>query len=769
MKKHTSHSKTYLAAAFMAAFLATSAVAKENQLSLSRAIPNDVFLYIGTTDNPEQEFLREYWADVFNALKQCGIGDDVLKLVSSAVGEEGMAEVTRLKELATKLIDNIDFDNLANREFVYAQRMSPVVVHEHGINMGPPDMVWLFRCSEAGAKKNFQAFADILDAIIGEINKAAEEEVLRAQKSDTPQVHVNLAEKAGKGVPPMRLSLALHEDVIVLTFGDKVFEQVMNLLAGKNAGESLNASSRFQNAFKDLPPAEDSLVFFDLQKMMVPIENLINIVMNENTADQPDDVVFNASNSGEAYDLCTKAWKVYEEKDFKQGLELTSKAYELAPEDSAVLYYMACFKNLNGDKTAALDFLEKAVDHGFYKPKHISWDPDLKSLHEEARYQAAVDKAAEMAAQHGGNDIKAWKQLVARLLDVPMIVDYIATVEYTEGHSVTSETKTALVPGAKDNPFYKVLAKPQQKANFDRYLPAETLSFSVSKPVNLNALYDFILDSIAMAGAEGEKVLAVWSEIQNKQQFDFRKDVIGWISGEFASVTMKDGAWVFLARVEDEGLAREKVNQAMKFLSEGLAEAAQQNPMLAMLAIRTSPVQNDRLEGFHYMFMGMNPQPILWGVTDGQLILASSAEAIITCLDTAKGQHPGLRDNARIMKEAIIPDKAFISVSLTDQRNLGQELAAVIGAVSMMSGMMSMAIPDPEVRPVIGKIAGMLGKLTPVVTKIDFYKSIASCSTFDGQAWHTRMVTHYLSPEERAEKNKPEPPVAPQTESVPQT
>ena len=44
----------------------------------------------------------------------------------------------------------------------------------------------------------------------------------------------------------------------------------------------------------------------------------------------------------------------------------------------------------------------------------------------------------------------------------------------------------------------------------------------------------------------------------------------------------------------------------------------------------------------------------------------------------------------------------------------------------------------------------MLAKLTPVVRKIDFYKSTATCTTFDGHSWHTQTVTHYVSPAERA-------------------
>ena len=76
-------------------------------------------------------------------------------------------------------------------------------------------------------------------------------------------------------------------------------------------------------------------------------------------------------------------------------------------------------------------------------------------------------------------------------------------------------------------------------------------------------------------------------------------------------------------------------------------------------------------------------------------------------------------------------------------------LAGLVGGGSMGLGMAGAMIPDQDARPIIAKIAGMLAKLTPVVRKIDFYKSSASYTTFDGQAWHTRAVTHYVSPAER--------------------
>ena len=73
-----------------------------------------------------------------------------------------------------------------------------------------------------------------------------------------------------------------------------------------------------------------------------------------------------------------------------------------------------------------------------------------------------------------------------------------------------------------------------------------------------------------------------------------------------------------------------------------------------------------------------------------------------------------------------------------------------IGIASAAGGIMGQFIPDETAKRVIGRIAGMLAKLSPVASKIDFYKSSAAYTTFDGSAWHTYTVTHYASPAERS-------------------
>jgi hypothetical protein len=313
-----------------------------------------------------------------------------------------------------------------------------------------------------------------------------------------------------------------------------------------------------------------------------------------------------------------------------------------------------------------------------------------------------------------------------------------------------------LVPSAKQKPFYPVLANTAALSDFARYVPQEAESFSVSTGIDLRELYRFIEESIRLTGPSGAELLSEWADLQKQMGVNVQKDVLDWLGGEFVSVDLeKDGGSVWLIKVTDEQVAREKVGAAVEFLSTKLAETIAQQPALAglaMLSMQITPVQRAGLEGFQNLHFALSPHPAVWGVADHHLIFSTSADAVAQCLATARGEHPNVRSNKRAMSEAIVPDGPFVSVRLSDQRELGAHLAKGIGIVSMVSGMMGAFIPDSDARIFISKIAGIFAKLTPVVSKIDFYKSTASSTTFDGQAWHSRGVTHYFSPEERPSK-----------------
>lgn len=862
-----------LATALVAPTLITSTPEAKGGFSLAGTIPDDVFLCVAERHNPEREFIDHYWGEVIEALAQSGIGEDLTGLVGSLLGVEQTAEIERLKERASQLLAGVDYERLAGKEMVFAERFEPPVLVSNG---RPPiliaNMVWLFRGSGEGAAQNYEGLVAVLEALANEVNKAVGTEALavdRSTRMGAKVAGVNMLAMV-PGAPALPLSVALRDEVVIIALREHLLADVLDLMNGSSTKKVLADSSRFKTAFAQLPPAEDSMTFFDMQALLKPIRGFVDAIIdligapgdvyrrtgmsaqankvntralgayqrgdveqalaltkqaynaapedsivlynlacfnallgNRNEAlawlekaveggfyaprkiasdgdlaslrGEPkykaalakaaelaaechaNDIVINGAKTGEAFTLLLQVHQAYQEKDYEQGLKLSEQAHAVAPKHSRVLYALACFHALLGHEDKALDFLEEAVDGGFYCPQHISKDPDWENIRGHERYKTVVakarQKAGELTARKEGDKTALAKRLIDRLVDAVGVLDYSATVETTDGYAVRAESIIALVPDAKSTPVYPVFGKRPQLKDFDRYLPQETRSFSVAGGFDIGELYKFLEDSVRLAGPKGEELLTKWTGVQEMLGMNVRKDVIGWIDGDSISVTLDDGNWVWMIKVTNGEVAREKVTTAIEFLSTKLPEAAAKNPALvglAMMTVRSSPLEHEQLDGFADLYIGMSPQPVVWGIADSYLVFSGSADAVARCLATARGEHPNIRSNTRAMNEAIVPSGTFTSVSLTDQRGMGEELAAGLGVASMVSGMMGAFVPEPKLRPVLAKISGMLTKLTPVVRKIDFYKSKASHTTFDGQTWRSRGVTHYFSPAEHA-------------------
>ena len=73
-----------------------------------------------------------------------------------------------------------------------------------------------------------------------------------------------------------------------------------------------------------------------------------------------------------------------------RGLEWARRALEINPEDTSILYNVACVYALEGMTDEALECLEKAVKFGFGQKEWIEHDSDLESLRNHPRFQAVL-------------------------------------------------------------------------------------------------------------------------------------------------------------------------------------------------------------------------------------------------------------------------------------------------------------------------------------------------------------------------------------------
>jgi hypothetical protein len=193
-----------------------------------------------------------------------------------------------------------------------------------------------------------------------------------------------------------------------------------------------------------------------------------------------------------------------------------------------------------------------------------------------------------------------------------------------------------------------------------------------------------------------------------------------------------------MMKVNDEAKAREMIDGGVAMLAGMMAQGNQ-------APLTTQPAKQPELEGFtsitHPMMM-MFLRPI-YGFSDDYLIIGSSENAIARCLKTAHGEAPSVRENKRFKAEGIIPDGPVTSISFADKSKMGQEMAQVLGMLGMVGGMLPIEGEEAEI---VRVIFSTLQKLTPVVAQINFYKSEASVTTFDGKVYRTETVVNYKEP-----------------------
>ncbi len=339
--------------------------------------------------------------------------------------------------------------------------------------------------------------------------------------------------------------------------------------------------------------------------------------------------------------------------------------------------------------------------------------------------------------------------VVSGLLDDISLLDTMAAVEWTEGYRVFSETIVTVRPDAKSNPLYKVVAGNKPIRKYQKYIPKEAESFSCTSGINLSRLYRYLLGVVEKAVPGGEEKVAEFERMQKEEwELDIDKDVLKLFAGPMLEISMGND-WVILAKVTDE----EKASQLVSRLLEGVNGLLGEQNALGMTEIEILGEEGFIQISHPMMLMMGGLRPPVVGCADGHLILGSSASAVTTCLQTGRGKHPNITKNKRWRAEALVPKKGNVdAISFTDQENMASDLQQGIGAVSMGLSVIGMFAPElpPKARDFISELPPLLTKLAPVVGKLDFYKSTASYSSFDGKQWHTRSVQNYKKPKPKS-------------------
>jgi tetratricopeptide (TPR) repeat protein len=82
-------------------------------------------------------------------------------------------------------------------------------------------------------------------------------------------------------------------------------------------------------------------------------------------------------------------------KEYSRSIESFLKVISLDPSESAAYYNVACCYSLMGQVDQANEWLQKAMDHGFYDYQHMDQDHDLDGIRSSATYQQLREQARQ--------------------------------------------------------------------------------------------------------------------------------------------------------------------------------------------------------------------------------------------------------------------------------------------------------------------------------------------------------------------------------------
>lgn len=237
--------------------VAAAPAAGVDDFKLAKAIPADAMLAVHARDHDGMKFVNEQYARVWAEVEKQHFERDIKRLIKSLVQEQG-GDVALFEQHWQQFADlaaGIEWGRLCEREMALGLKLAAPMGAE---------FVWLMMPAKEKVEEDFNGLAAMLKTMAD----LAGEGQLQLTKEGEGAKAVHRLTVSGSMVP-LAVTLARHEDTLLLAFGSSMPDQTLAMLRGeKDAPEALSGSERFKQAFKRLPPPKDGLVFVDIARMV---------------------------------------------------------------------------------------------------------------------------------------------------------------------------------------------------------------------------------------------------------------------------------------------------------------------------------------------------------------------------------------------------------------------------------------------------------------------------------------------------------------------
>jgi two-component sensor histidine kinase len=233
------------------------------QLDVRKAVPMDAFMAVHGKYNPERDYQQKYAADVWQTVKDEQIIERILKIATSRMKVEDLANAEKvIDELRAAIDPVLTAENFKFEEVVYAQVFQmPQSYHLVVIRL-PGDQAEMLEQSCHNLLAILEKYTE------GKIP------IVRLTHGDV--------EVTGLGLPPQAPSptFARVGDVFLFSTSQALVSQAIENLQSDTTKSKFD-DPRFAEAFANLPPAEDSMTIFDGEQLFTQMRGLGDFIRQQ--------------------------------------------------------------------------------------------------------------------------------------------------------------------------------------------------------------------------------------------------------------------------------------------------------------------------------------------------------------------------------------------------------------------------------------------------------------------------------------------------------
>jgi hypothetical protein len=300
-----------------------------------------------------------------------------------------------------------------------------------------------------------------------------------------------------------------------------------------------------------------------------------------------------------------------------------------------------------------------------------------------------------------------------------MILDYEITVEYTQGNQNRSVAMGKLAEGAEAKLLTKVFGTGQPFEDWQRWVPRDATTYSLSTGANLHPLYEWVRSTIREQVPELHEPLDQFDQWQEANDFYVDRDVLQAFSGESVSVTLSNGQSVTALRCQKPDRVHEHLHR--------LVDLSSQHPFLATQQIRLEACNElDDFEELSCSLLGgFGVRPAI-GFRDGWMMIGSNADAVQTVLEVKAGEQPSVADSDAFGQFELEVDGPVHAISYSNLAAGTRQAAAMLeqaGTFAPMAIGMAGAQADAKALQVLQELLGLLPDIAKIVAKFDFYEA----------------------------------------------